>query len=41
MLNQQAQATPATGQVNANRFAALFPNDSLGAAIAQRGMERE
>ena len=40
MLNQQAQATPATGQVNANRFAALFPNDPLGTAIAQKGTQR-
>lgn len=41
MLDQQVQAAPATGQpMNANRFAALFPNDPLGTAIAQKGTRR-
>jgi len=41
MLDQQVQAAPATGQpMNANRFAALFPNDPLGTAIAQKGIRR-
>ena len=36
----QAPVQPATGQVNAQSFQALFPNDPTGAAIAQRGMKR-
>ena len=36
----QAPVPPATGQVNAQSFQALFPNDPTGAAIAQRGMKR-
>ena len=36
----QAPVPPATGQVNAQNFQALFPNDATGAAIAQRGMKR-
>jgi len=35
-----APAPPATGQVDANQFQALFPNDPTGAAIAQRGVRR-
>jgi hypothetical protein len=35
-----APAPPNTGQVNAQNFQALFPNDPTGAAIAQRGMKR-
>jgi hypothetical protein len=35
-----APVPPATGQVDANQFQALFPNDSTGAAIAQRGVRR-
>ena len=37
----QAPIQPNTGQVNPQQFQALFPNDATGAAIAQRGMERE
>jgi len=37
----QAPIQPNTGQVNPQQFQALFPNDPTGAAIAQRGMERE
>ena len=36
----QAPVPPNTGQVNAQNFQALFPNDATGAAIAQRGMKR-
>ncbi len=36
----QAPVQPDTGQVNAQNFQALFPNDATGAAIAQRGMKR-
>ena len=36
----QAPVQPNTGQVNAQNFQALFPNDPTGAAIAQRGMKR-
>ena len=36
----QAPIQPNTGQVNAQNFQALFPNDATGAAIAQRGMKR-
>ena len=36
----QAPVPPTTGQVNAQNFQALFPNDATGAAIAQRGMKR-
>jgi hypothetical protein len=35
-----APVPPATGQVDANQFQALFPNDPTGAAIAQRGVRR-
>jgi len=35
-----APTPPATGQVNAQQFQALFPNDPTGAAIAQRGTRR-
>ena len=38
--NQQPMIAPATGQVDANQFQALFPNDPTGAAIAQRGVKR-
>ena len=31
-----APVPPATGQVNANRFQALFPNDPIGAEIARK-----
>ena len=36
-LQSPVQETPATGQANAQQFAALFPNDPTGALIAQRG----
>ena len=32
--------TPATGQVDPQQFAAVFPEDDLGQAIAQRGVRR-
>lgn len=35
-----APVPPNTGQVNAQSFQALFPNDPTGAAIAQRGMNK-
>ena len=35
-----APVPPATGQIDANQFQALFPNDPTGAAIAQRGVRR-
>ena len=31
-----APVPPATGQINANRFQALFPNDPIGAEIAMK-----
>ena len=36
-LENPVQQPPATGQVNAAQFQALFPNDPTGAAIAMRG----
>ena len=35
-----APVPPNTGQIDAGKFQALFPNDSTGAAIAQRGVRR-
>ena len=35
-----APVPPNTGQVDASKFQALFPNDPTGAAIAQRGVRR-
>jgi hypothetical protein len=35
-----APVPPATGQVDASQFQALFPNDPTGTAIAQRGVRR-
>jgi len=39
-LESPVPQPPATGQVNAAQFQALFPNDPTGAAIAQRGVKR-
>ena len=39
-LENPVQQPPATGQVNAAQFQALFPNDPTGAAIAMRGNRR-
>jgi hypothetical protein len=36
----QAPTQPATGQVNPQQFAAVFPDDNLGQAIANRGAKR-
>ena len=39
-LESPVQQPPATGQVNAAQFQALFPNDPTGTAIAMRGNRR-
>ena len=39
-LENPVQQPQATGQVNAQQFQALFPNDPTGAAIAMRGNKR-
>ncbi len=36
----QSQGTPATGKIDPQQFAAVFPDDDLGQAIAQRGVKR-
>jgi hypothetical protein len=35
-----APVPPDTGKVDPQQFAAVFPEDDLGQAIAQRGMKR-
>ena len=39
-LQDPTQQTPATGQVDPAKFAAVFPDDNLGQAIANRGVKR-
>jgi len=39
-LQDPTQQTAATGQVNPAQFAAVFPDDNLGQAIANRGARR-